>query len=152
MENFTIKKAKLVYNQNVNTKKVLKYTVIFETAKEGGYVAYVPILPGCVTQGETYEEAKKNVKDAIKALLAALSSKKSNLTTNLGQENMTIKETVERAAKALNKKVKIKYTPRLEKQKYIDFKIKVDFNEMFNFKPDYSFEEGIKEFAKSLKR
>ena len=91
------------------------------------------------------------VKDAIKALLAALSSKKSNLITNLGQENLTIKETVERAAKALGKKVKIKYTPRLEKQKYIDFKIKVDFNETFNFNPDYSFEDGIKEFAKALK-
>ena len=91
------------------------------------------------------------VKDTIKALLAALSSKKSNLTTNLGQENMTIKETVERAAKALNKKVRIKYTPRLEKQKYIDFKIKVDFNETFNFDPDYSFEEGVKEFASLLK-
>ena len=46
--------------------KVLKYTVIFETAKEGGYIAYVPLLPGCITQGETYEEAKINVKDAIK--------------------------------------------------------------------------------------
>ena len=91
------------------------------------------------------------VKDAIKALIAALSAKKSNLTANLGQENMTITETVKKAAKALNKKVKIKYTPRLEKQKYIDFKIKVDFNETFNFNPDYSFEEGIKEFAKALK-
>ncbi len=91
------------------------------------------------------------VKDTIKALIAALNSKRSSLTTNLGQENLTIKETVEKAAKALNKKVKIKYTPRLEKQKYIDFKIKVDFNETFNFKPDYSFEDGIKEFASLLK-
>lgn len=56
----------------MNTKKVLKYTVIFETAKEGGYVAYVPLLPGCVTQGETYEEAKINVKDAIKGYIRVL--------------------------------------------------------------------------------
>lgn len=91
------------------------------------------------------------MKDAIKALLSALSSKKSNLITNLGQENMAIKEAVERAAKALGKKVKIKYTPRLEKQKYIDFKIKIDFNDVFDFKPSYSFEEGIKEFADLLK-
>ena len=91
------------------------------------------------------------VKDAFKALLACLNSKKSDTITNLGQENLTIKETVKRAAKALGKKVKIKYTPRLEKQKYIDFKIKVDFNETFEFDPDYSFEEGIKEFASLLK-
>ncbi len=56
----------------MSTNKVLKYTVIFETAKEGGYVAYVPLLPGCVTQGETYEEAKINVKDAIKSYIKVL--------------------------------------------------------------------------------
>jgi len=56
----------------VNTKKVLKYTVIFETAKEGGYIGYVPLLPGCITQGETYEETKANTKDAIKAYIKVL--------------------------------------------------------------------------------
>lgn len=56
----------------MKTKKVLKYTVIFETAKEGGYIAHVPLLPGCITQGETYEEAKINVKDAIKGYIKVL--------------------------------------------------------------------------------
>ena len=54
------------------TKKILKYTVIFEKAKEGGYVAYVPVLAGCVTQGETFEETKENAKDAIEAYIAVL--------------------------------------------------------------------------------
>lgn len=72
----TAKNPKLVYNRNMSTKKVLKYTVIFETAKEGGYVAYVPLLPGCITQGETYEEAKINVKDAIKGYLKVLKEDK----------------------------------------------------------------------------
>ncbi len=91
------------------------------------------------------------VKDAIKALLAALSTNKSNLTVNLGQENMTIAETVKRVAKAFGKKVEIKYTPKMKKQKYITFKIKADFNDIFNFNPAYSFEEGIKEFGNLLK-
>lgn len=91
------------------------------------------------------------VKDAIKALFATLSSKRSNLTTNLGQKNMTIAETVKRVAKAFNKNIKIKYTPKIMNQKYITFKIKVDFNGIFNFKPNYSFEEGIKEFGNLLK-
>lgn len=56
--------------------KVLKYTVIFEPAQEGGYMVTVPALPGCVTQGDSFEEAKKMAKDAIKGYIAVL--KKDN--------------------------------------------------------------------------
>lgn len=54
------------------SKKVCKYTAFFEPAEGGGYVVYVPSLPGCVTQGETFEEAVKMAKDAIKGYLAVL--------------------------------------------------------------------------------
>ena len=57
-------------------KKLLKYTVIFEPAEEGGFVVTVPALPGCVTQGETFEEAKKRAKDAIKGYIAVLKKDK----------------------------------------------------------------------------
>lgn len=50
-------------------KILLKYTAIFEPAKEGGYVVSVPALPGCVTQGETFEEAIAMIKDAISGYL-----------------------------------------------------------------------------------
>ena len=40
-------------------------TVIYEPAKEGGYVAYAPSLPGCNTQGDTLEEAEKNITEAV---------------------------------------------------------------------------------------
>lgn len=54
-------------------KKVIHtYTVIFEKAPEGGYIAYVPLLPGCVSQGETFEEAKEGIKEAIEGYLAVL--------------------------------------------------------------------------------
>ena len=56
----------------MKTKKILTYSVTFEKAKEGGYIAYVPILPGCMTQGETFEETKENVKDAISAYIEVL--------------------------------------------------------------------------------
>lgn len=59
------------------TQKVLKYTAIFEPAEEGGYVVYVPALPGCVTEGDTFEEAVYMIKDAIKGYLAV--SKKQGL-------------------------------------------------------------------------
>ncbi|MBI3034756.1 NAD(P)-dependent oxidoreductase [Candidatus Woesearchaeota archaeon] len=92
-----------------------------------------------------------HVKDAVKALLACLKSKKSNVVCNLGQENMTINEIVKRVAKIFNKSVKIRHIPRIKEQKYIGFRIKADFNDIFNFKPEYSFEAGIKEFAEKLK-
>ena len=53
-------------------QKVYTYTAIFEPAEEGGYVAMVPALPGCVTQGDTFEEAKKMVEDAIRLYLKIL--------------------------------------------------------------------------------
>ena len=52
--------------------KVLTYTVIFERAAEGGYIALVPALPGCMSQGETFEAARDNIKDAITGYLAVL--------------------------------------------------------------------------------
>lgn len=45
--------------------KVLEYTAVFQEEKEGGYSVWVPTLPGCASQGETFEEALKNIKEAI---------------------------------------------------------------------------------------
>jgi len=45
--------------------KVLSYKVVFEPAEEGGYTAYVPSLPGCISEGDTYREVQKNIKEAI---------------------------------------------------------------------------------------
>ncbi len=41
-----------------------KFTVVVEQDEDGLYVASVPLLQGCHTQGETYEEALANIKDA----------------------------------------------------------------------------------------
>ena len=91
------------------------------------------------------------VQDTVKALIKCLNSEKGNITCNLGQDNQTITETIKRIAKIFNKDVKIKYTPKRKDQKYITFRIQVDFNDLFGFRPDYSFEQGIKEFAEGMK-
>ena len=52
----------------------LSYSVHYEQASEGGYVAFVPTLPGCHTQGETLEEAERNVKEAILLYLESLAA------------------------------------------------------------------------------
>ncbi|HAJ31928.1 MAG TPA: type II toxin-antitoxin system HicB family antitoxin [Candidatus Atribacteria bacterium] len=49
------------------------YKVIVEPDTEsGGYIAYCPTLRGCVSEGETPEEALKNIKKAIKGYLLVL--------------------------------------------------------------------------------
>ena len=54
------------------SKKILKYTAIFEPSEEGGYVVSIPALPGCVSEGDTFEEAVTMVKDAMQGYLAVL--------------------------------------------------------------------------------
>ena len=54
---------------NKRTKKIYNFTAIFEPAEEGGYVAYIPALSGCATQGDTFEEAEIMAKDAIEGYL-----------------------------------------------------------------------------------
>lgn len=49
-----------------------QYTAVFEPAEEGGYVVTVPALPGLVTEGDTLEEARAMVKDAIRGYLESL--------------------------------------------------------------------------------
>ena len=50
-------------------QKVLEYNAIFQKEKEGGFSVWVPSLPGCASQGETFEEATKNIKEAISLYL-----------------------------------------------------------------------------------
>lgn len=45
--------------------KVLNFKVIIEQDEDGVFVASVPAIPGCHTQGDTYEETVENVKEAI---------------------------------------------------------------------------------------
>ncbi len=52
--------------------KVLNYTVKVHPAKEGGFWAEVPALPGCFTQGNSVEEIAVMAKEAIEGFIAAL--------------------------------------------------------------------------------
>ena len=42
----------------------MRYTVVLQQQPDGGFVATVPVLPGCVSQGDTREEALKNIQEA----------------------------------------------------------------------------------------
>ena len=51
---------------------MLTYTVELEPQNEGGYTVTVPVLPGCISEGDTLEEALRNIKDAIEGYLKVL--------------------------------------------------------------------------------
>jgi len=48
----------------------MKIKVVVHDAVEGGYWAEVPAIPGCATQGETFEELLQNLYEAIEGCLA----------------------------------------------------------------------------------
>ena len=55
-------------------KRSYSYSVFYEAAPEGGYVAFVPALPGSHTQGDSLEEAEENTKEAIEIYLESLAA------------------------------------------------------------------------------
>ncbi len=55
--------------------QVSQFNVVFEPEKDGGYSVFVPALPGCVTQGKTFEHAQKMAKEAILVYLEALAER-----------------------------------------------------------------------------
>ena len=47
----------------------MKLTIVLEPCEEGGFTVHVPSLPGCISEGETKEDAIKNIKEAIELYL-----------------------------------------------------------------------------------
>lgn len=47
------------------------FTAVFQEAEEGGYIAFVEELPGANTQGETLDEARENLREAVELILQA---------------------------------------------------------------------------------
>ncbi|MCJ7667337.1 MAG: type II toxin-antitoxin system HicB family antitoxin [Anaerolineae bacterium] len=50
------------------------YKVIFEPQEESGYTVTVPSLPGCISEGDSYEEALANIKEAMALYLESLAA------------------------------------------------------------------------------
>ena len=58
---------------------ILSFTVLYKKDPDGGYVVFVPALPGCHTQGETIEEAEKNIQEAIELYLESVRAHREEL-------------------------------------------------------------------------
>ena len=59
-------------------RQVQEYTAVFQEEKKGGYSVWVPSLPGCASQGDTFDEALKNIREAIELYLEDSKEEESN--------------------------------------------------------------------------
>ena len=66
--------------------KLYTYRVIVEPDENNTFHAFVPALPGCHTWGETFDEARRNVRDAIDAYLRSLKSDGESIPEDNGVE------------------------------------------------------------------
>ena len=77
--------------QKIATKEY-SFTVVYEPIPEGGYQVVVPALPGLITYGRNFEEAKKMALDAIRCHLEGFAKNKEKIPTetSLVQEKVTV--------------------------------------------------------------
>ena len=61
----------------------MRLKVVLEAAEEGGYTVFVPSLPSCISEGDTKEEALKNIREAIELYLE---SKDEDIAVSEGVE------------------------------------------------------------------
>ena len=69
------------------------FTVVVFEAEEGGYWAKVPELPGCASQGETLDELKDNITDAIHAWLETTEHTDDALPRKVATWELTVTDT-----------------------------------------------------------
>lgn len=64
----------------------MKFRIIVEPDEDGVFVAAVPSLPGCVSQGSTREEALRNVREAIQGYLESLRERGEPIPPAISEE------------------------------------------------------------------
>lgn len=68
----------------------MNYTVIIEKGRESGYVAFCPILRGCVAQGKNREQVLASLKSAMKDYIECLIEDGISLPTETGKETVKV--------------------------------------------------------------
>lgn len=70
----------------------MRYRVLIEQDEDGVYVAEVPALPGCISQGRTRSEAVENIKEAIAAYLESLKAHGEPVPPAITEEVVEVSE------------------------------------------------------------
>ena len=66
----------------------MRLKIVLEPSDEGGYTVYVPSLPGCISEGDTVDDAIANIREAIELYLEPV---EGDLT---GREGLEVRELV----------------------------------------------------------
>jgi len=74
-------------SMSTSEQKIYNYTVIFEKESEGGYHAFCPVLKGCHSQGDNFEEALVNITEAMELYIDSLLEDQEPIP----EENLIIK-------------------------------------------------------------
>jgi predicted RNase H-like HicB family nuclease len=69
----------------------MQYTVILERENDGGYVATVPALPGCVSQGDTRDEVIANIREAAELYIEDCIEHGDPVPSEAGREYIELK-------------------------------------------------------------
>jgi len=73
----------------------MQYTLVIQEAEEGGFVGFVPEVPGANTQGETQAEVRENIREAVEMVLAAQLEMALMDLKSKGQEAESVIEQIE---------------------------------------------------------
>jgi len=74
----------------------LQLDVVFQIAEEGGFIATVPSLPGCISEGDSLQEARENIMEAIDLYLGDMDE-----SGELDLENIQTAAVIEKASISL---------------------------------------------------
>ena len=69
----------------------MKYRVLIEQDEDGVYVVEVPALPGCISQGQTREEAVESIKEAIAAYIESLEAHDEPIPPSITEELVEVR-------------------------------------------------------------
>jgi len=69
----------------------MRYRVVMEQDEDGVYMAEVPALPGCISQGRTRAEAVENIREAIAAYLESLRAHNEPVPPPITEEVVEVK-------------------------------------------------------------
>ncbi|MBA2715297.1 MAG: type II toxin-antitoxin system HicB family antitoxin [Rubrobacteraceae bacterium] len=69
----------------------MKYRVLIEQDEDGVYVAEVPVLPGCISQGQTREEAVEGIREAIAAYIESLEAHDEPIPPSITEELVEVR-------------------------------------------------------------